>query len=77
MSYTMADWRRDYITEHLKDLPTAERRKALQSLPLEERLAGLSPEELLDALSPEQIDLLRKKLQSERSARQRKPRRKS
>src|SRR5438876_2396389 len=30
MSYTMADWRRDYITEHLKDLPAAERRKALQ-----------------------------------------------
>jgi|SRR5207253_4984672 len=40
------------------------------------RLAGLSPEDLLDALSPEQIDVLRKKLQAERSARQRKPRRK-
>ena len=34
------------------------------------RLAGLSPEDLLDALSPEQIDVLRKKLQAERSARQ-------
>jgi len=77
MSYTMADWRRDYITEHLKDLPAAERRKALQSLPPEELLTALSPEQLLDALSPEQIDRLRNKLQSERSARQRKPRRKN
>src|SRR5207237_151838 len=68
MSYTMADWRRDYITEHLKDLPAAERRKALQSLPAEE---------LLEALSPEQLSRLRKKLQSEPAGRRRRPRRKN
>jgi hypothetical protein len=42
MPYTMADFRRDYVKEHLKDLTS------------EERLAGLPPEELLAGLSPEQ-----------------------
>ena len=37
MSYTMADFRRDYIKEHLPQLTAEERRDVLASLPLEER----------------------------------------
>lgn len=43
MPYTMEDFRRDYVKEHLKDLT------------LDERLEGLSAEELLQRLSPDQI----------------------
>jgi hypothetical protein len=51
MPYTMEDFRRDYVKEHLKDLTAAERTEGLSS---EERLAGLSPQERLAGLSPEQ-----------------------
>jgi hypothetical protein len=47
--YTMQDFRRDYVKEHLKDLTP------------EERLAGLSPEERLAGLSPEDIAALLKR----------------
>jgi hypothetical protein len=44
MPYTMQDFRRDYVKEHLKDLT------------VEERLEGLSPDERLRGLSPDQIE---------------------
>jgi hypothetical protein len=43
MPYTMADFRRDYVREHLKDLTPEER---LEGLPVEERLKGLSAQEI-------------------------------
>jgi hypothetical protein len=65
MSYTMEDFKRDYIKEHFGLLTPEEKRQALerlspedlrevlQALPPEERLAGLSPEARLAGLSPE------------------------
>jgi hypothetical protein len=50
MPYTMEDFRRDYVKEHLKDLTT------------EERLEGLSPEERLEGMSPEEIENYLKRL---------------
>jgi hypothetical protein len=50
----MRDFRRDYIKEHLPQLTEEERRKVLEALPPEERLAGLSAEQIrhyLDQLS--------------------------
>lgn len=47
MPYTMEDFRRDYVKEHLKDLR------------LDERLEGLSPEQLLAEMSPEMRAALR------------------
>jgi hypothetical protein len=44
MPYTMEDFRRDYVKEHLS-----------QWTP-EERLAGLSVEEILERLPPEEIE---------------------
>jgi hypothetical protein len=43
MPYTMADFRRDYVKEHLKDLTPEER---LEGLPTEDRLDGLPAEEI-------------------------------
>jgi DNA-binding transcriptional MerR regulator len=43
MPYTMQDFRRDYVKEHLKDLTFQER---LQGLTLEERLRGVPLEEI-------------------------------
>lgn len=51
MPYTMEDFRRDYVKDHLKDLTP------------EERLKGLSPEQLLASLSPDMKEALRKQLQ--------------
>jgi hypothetical protein len=64
MSYTMADYRRDFMKIHLKELSP------------EERLEGLSPEELLRALSAKQRAQLRKKLRAEDESGPTKPRRK-
>jgi hypothetical protein len=44
MPYTMEDFRREYVKEHLNDLT------------LEERLEGLSPEERMRGLSPAAIE---------------------
>ena len=44
MPYTMQDFRRDYVKEHLKDLT------------LEERLQGVPPEELLCRVPPKKIE---------------------
>jgi hypothetical protein len=59
MPYTMEDFRRDYVKDHLKDLTLEER---LAGLSPEERLAGLSPEERLAGLSPEEIAQILKRL---------------
>jgi hypothetical protein len=54
MSYTMEDFKREYIKEHLPRLTPQEQEEVLQSLPPERRLAGLSEEQvrrLLDQLA--------------------------
>jgi hypothetical protein len=56
MPYTMADFRREYVKEHLKDLTP------------EERLEGLPPEERLKGLSAEQIEQYLKRLRADPSA---------
>jgi hypothetical protein len=79
MSYTMADFRRDYIKEHfpqltpeeqeevLQSLPPEKQQEVLQLLPLEKRLAGLSAEQIRQYLE---------QLAADRPARPRKQRRK-
>jgi hypothetical protein len=51
MSYTMADFKRDFFKEHLAKLTPQEREEVLRTLPTEERLAGLSAEQNLDRLT--------------------------
>ncbi len=71
MPYTMADFRRDFTREFLKELTPEERlaglspEDLLKGLSPEERLAGLSPADLLKGLSAEQIAALLKRLKSE------------
>jgi hypothetical protein len=62
--YTMDDFKRDFLKEHLKDLTP------------QERIAGLSPEELLQAVPTEVIERILHKRKAERPSRSRKPRRK-
>jgi hypothetical protein len=88
MSFTMEDFKRQYIKEHFPQLTAQEQREALerlspehlrevlQALPPEARLAGLSPEARLAGLSEEQIRQLLDQLAAGRAARPRKPRRK-
>ena len=76
MSYTMEDFRRDYLKKHLAKLTPEERREILDHLPAEERLAGLPPEQRLAGLSDEQIRQYLHQRASERPAEPRKPRRK-
>ena len=58
--YTIEDYRRDYVRQHLKELPPEDvashlsTEQRLSGLPPEQRLQGLSPEELASHLSPEQ-----------------------
>jgi hypothetical protein len=59
--YTMADFRRDYVKEHLQDLTPEERLKGLSP---EQVLAALSPEHFLAGLSPEAREALRRHLLS-------------
>jgi hypothetical protein len=57
VSYTMADFEREYMKKHLPKLTPQERAEVLQALPPNERLAGLTPQEranLLQALPPEE-----------------------
>jgi hypothetical protein len=54
VSYTLEDFRREYMKEHLPELTPQERAEVLQALPPEERLAGLPPEERLAGLPPEE-----------------------
>jgi hypothetical protein len=81
MPYTLDDFRKDYLKEHLKELTPQERLKGLsleerlKGLSLEERLEGLSPEERLEGLSPEEIERALQKIKAQRASRPRKPRR--
>jgi hypothetical protein len=59
MPYTMEDFKRDFVKEHLDELSPEER---LQGLPPEERLKGLSLEDLTKALSHEEFRALVEKL---------------
>jgi hypothetical protein len=68
VSFTMEDFNRQYVLEHFEKLTPAERRKALEFLPPEERLAGLTAEQLREYLN---------QLTARRPVAPRKPRRKS
>ncbi len=79
MSYTMEDFKHDYIKEHFPQLPPEERREILQSLPPEEQaevLQSLPPEKRLAGLSEEQIRQYLDQLTAGRRTQPRKPRRK-
>jgi hypothetical protein len=67
MSFTMEDFRRQYIREQFPQLTAEERQEVLESLPPEERLAGLSAEQIRQYLD---------QLTAGRPAKPRKPRRK-
>ena len=64
LPYTMEDFRRDYLKEHLEELSP------------EERLEGLSPEKRLEGLSVEGIERFLEKLKGTQSSGRRKTRRK-
>ena len=51
MPYTMEDFRRDFILDHLREVPPQEIAKRLSP---DERLEGLPPDELLKHLAPEE-----------------------
>ena len=46
MSYTMEDFKRDFLREQFAKLTRRERQQMMQSLPVEDRLAGLSAEQI-------------------------------
>jgi hypothetical protein len=54
MSYTLEDFKGDYVTENLAKLAPEKQQEALRALPPETRLAGLSAEERLAGLSAEE-----------------------
>jgi hypothetical protein len=79
MSYTMEDFKRDYIKEHFPKLTPEEQRDILEGLPPERRrevLEVLPPEERLASLSAEEIRQYLDKLAARRPAEPRKSRRK-
>jgi hypothetical protein len=88
MTYTMEDFRRQFVKEHFAQLTPEEQREALEllspkqrrevleALPPEERLAGLSLEERLAGLSEEQVRQLLEQWAVGHSRQSRKPRRK-
>ena len=56
MPYTMEDFQRQFVKDHLPKLSAKDREEVIQALPPEERLAGLSAEQIrryLERLSPE------------------------
>jgi hypothetical protein len=55
VSYTMEDFKRDYVKKHFALLTPQEQREALQAMPLEKQLEVIEalPQEVLDALPPE------------------------
>jgi hypothetical protein len=79
MSFTWADFERQYFKDHFPKLTPEEREEVLKALPPEERLAGLPPEQRLAGLSAEQMEAVRQYLDKQ-SAKlpntPRKPRRK-
>jgi hypothetical protein len=76
VSYTMKDFERDYMKEHLPRLTPQEQQEVLQALPPEVRLAGLPPEARLAGLSVEQIRQYLDRVAAGPKARSRPPRRK-
>jgi hypothetical protein len=76
MPYTMEDFKRDYVKEHLLKLPREEREDVLRALPAEERLAGLPAEERLAGLPLEEIRRYLDRAGAGPKAPARKPRRK-
>jgi hypothetical protein len=83
--YTMKDFRRDYMKEHLPKLTRQEQEDVLQALPVEARLAGLPVEARLAGLpvearlaglSVEQIRQYLDQVTAGHRAQSRKPRRK-
>jgi hypothetical protein len=79
VSFTMADFNRQYIKEPFTQLTPEERREALESLSPEERrkvLQSLPAEELLAVLSADQIRHYLEQLTAARPSQPRKPRRK-
>jgi hypothetical protein len=62
MPYTMDDFTRDFVSEHIHVLSADEvlnrysPEKRLEGLPAEKRLEGLSIEEILQKLPPEKIE---------------------
>jgi hypothetical protein len=79
MSYTMADFKRDFFKEHFAQLTPEEQRDVLQALPPERQqqvLQALPPESRLAGLSPEQIREYLDQITTEKPSGPRKPRRK-
>jgi hypothetical protein len=79
MSFTMEDFKRQYIMEHFAELTPAEQLKALERLSPEHRrevLQALPAEERLAGLSGEQARQLLEQLAAGRPTQPRKPRRK-
>ena len=60
MPYTMEDFRKDFVKEHLSVLSPDE---ILEKLSPDDRLKGLSPEDRLKGLSPEEIKAYLKLIQ--------------
>src|SRR5262249_31911163 len=61
VSFTMADFRREYFRDQLHMMTPEERLEMLAELPLEVRLAGLSPEQIqeyLERLTSDQSRLM-------------------
>lgn len=52
MAYTMEDFRRDYVRDHLGVLSPDDR---LRGLTPDDRLRGLSPDDRLKGLSPDEV----------------------
>jgi hypothetical protein len=78
VSYTMEDFRRDYVKEHFPQLTPEEQREALERLSPDDRrkvLQSLPVQELLTFLSSEQIQQLRDQLIAGRPTKPRKMRR--
>jgi hypothetical protein len=46
MPYTMEDYRKDYVREHMHKLPTEELLEIFRGLLLEDRITGVSDEDL-------------------------------
>jgi hypothetical protein len=79
MSYTMEDFKHDYIKEHFLELTPEEQREALERLPPKRRrevFESLPPEDRLAGLSAEEIRKYLDLLTAGRPAQTRKPRRK-
>jgi hypothetical protein len=67
MAWTMEDFRREFLKEHLPKLPPEQQSEILQTLAPEQRLAGLSPDQIQSYL-----DQLAKRGSAAPSKRQRK-----